>query len=69
MGFPSLCSPHDTLLSEPAITFHTDQTFQNAKVAMIQPKSESSTGRQATSHRLENLLAKLCLWVYKRGLH
>lgn len=65
--FPNLCSPHDTLLKEPAITFRTDQTFQNAKVAMIQPKSESSTGRQGISWRQENLLAKLCLWVCERG--
>lgn len=69
MGFPSLCSPHDMLLSEPAITFCTHQTFQNVKVAIIQPRSESSTDSRGTSHSHENLLAKLCLPAYTRGLY
>lgn len=70
MGFPRLCSPHDTLLSEPAITFCTDQTCQNAKVAVIQPRTESSRGSQGTSHRHKKLLAKLCLSMgLPEGLH
>lgn len=70
MGFPRLCSPHDTLVSEPAITFCTDQTCQSAKVAAIQPRRESSRGSQGTRRRHKKLLAKLCLSMeLPEGLH